>query len=128
MGALTTIEAPPSERETPADQPASEAASPPPRSAESAQPHQLGDADFFWIAKWGAIIGTPTSFVVLAVIGLAATSWTVGVLLAALWSAVVGGWYFGAIIVLAYVELRGRPDRRGEPDPAGRSAAQAAKR
>lgn len=128
MGALTTVEAPPSERETRTDQPAPDAAPPPPRSAEAAQPHRVSDADFFWIAKWGAIIGTPLSFAVLAVIGLAATSWTVGVLWSALWSAVVGGWYFGAIVVLAYVELRGRPDRRGEPDAAGRSAAQAAKR
>lgn len=116
---MTTIEAPPSERETHADQPAPEAPSPPP-SAESAQPHELRDADFFWIAKWGAIIGTPLSFAVVAVLGLAATSWTAGVLLAALWAAVVGGWYFGAIIVLAYVELRGRPGRGGEPDAAGR--------
>lgn len=115
---MTTIEAPPSERETHADQPGPEATSPPP-SAESARPHELRDADFFWIAKWGAIIGTPLSFAVVAVLGLAATSWTAGVLLAALWAAVVGGWYFGAIIVLAYVELRGRPDRGGEPDAAG---------
>lgn len=125
---MTTIEAPPSERDTRADQPAPEAASPPPSPAESAQPHELRDADFVWIAKWGAIIGTPLSFVVLAVLGLAATSWTAGILWSALWSAVMGGWYFGAIVVLAYVELRGRPGRGNEPDAAGRSAAQAAKR
>ncbi len=113
---MSTTEAPPSERETHADQPAPEAASPPPPSAEAAQRHELHDADFFWIAKWGAIIGTPMSFVVLAVIGLTATSWTAGILWAALWSAVVGGWYFGAIVVLAYVELRGRPGRDAGPE------------
>lgn len=117
---MSTTEAPPSERETRTDQPASEpaskAAAPPPRSAEPAQPEELSDADFFWIAKWGAVIGTPLSFVVLAVIGLAATSWTAGILWSALWSAVVGGWYFGAIVVLAYVELRGRPGREAGPE------------
>lgn len=113
---MSTTEAPPSERETRTDQPAPEAASPPPRSAEPAQPHELRDADFLWIAKWGAIIGTPLSFAVLAVIGLAATSWTAGILWSALWSAVVGGWYFGAIVVLAYVELRGRPGRDASPE------------
>lgn len=116
---MSTIEAPPSEREARTDQAAPEAESPPPRSGEPDQPHELRDADFVWIAKWGAMIGTPLSFAVLAVMGLLATSWTAGVLLSALWSAVVGGWYFGAIAVLAYVELWGRPGRRSASEEAG---------
>jgi hypothetical protein len=68
------------------------------------------DADFAGVFKRGAIVGTPLSFVALAVLVWVAAPEPV-VLLAALWPALTGGWYFGAMVVLAGFELSGQGAR-----------------
>lgn len=112
---MSTVETPSATPEQD-ERPAPDAAAIPAPGPETAA-HELHDDDFLWVAKRGAVVGTPLAFAVLAVLGLFATSWDATVLLAALWPALAGGWYFGAIAVLAAVELRGRPGRRSDTSP-----------
>lgn len=65
------------------------------------------DADFVRVFKRGALLGTPLVFVLMGLLMLVATP-SPAVLLAAAWAALMGGWYFGAMIVLAAFELRGQ--------------------
>lgn len=86
------------------------------------QPHSPTDADFVQVFKRGVIVGTPLSFVLLAVLLWVAAP-EPAVLLAALWPALMGGWYFGAMVMLAAYELgrQGQGQRRRVPLPRRRA-------
>jgi hypothetical protein len=75
-------------------------------AAAARRPSELDDADFAHLFKQGALFGTPTLYILLAgVCWLAAPGQPV-LLLAALWPALVAGWYFGGIVALTLFELR----------------------
>lgn len=87
------------------------------RATETPQPHgsraevdethppQPTDTDFVRVFKKGAMLGTPLAFVLMGALMLVATP-DPAVLLSAAWAALMGGWYFGAMAVLAAYELR----------------------
>lgn len=95
----------------------------PPRGATS--PHELTDAEFGRLFKFGALAGIPTLYVILFVIVSFAAPGHPGLLVGILLPAIFGGWYFGGIVVLTVVELRQEKADR-QPD-AGRSPRRARK-
>lgn len=98
-----------------AEQPGGEPAEPD-RSAEP------DDRDFARLFKQGALVGTPLSFLLVGVLLLVAAP-EPEVLLAALWAAIMGGWYFGAMAMLAIHELRQQGARLPLPRRLVRSVA-----
>jgi hypothetical protein len=73
------------------------------------------DADVSRMLRRGALIGIPAMYLILVVVALVAVPGQPALLLAMIWPALVGGWYFGAIVELSRYELRHQQPRAAQP-------------
>lgn len=67
---------------------------------------ELTDQDIFRIFVRGALLGTPTTLAVLVLVAVVALPDPRGAILASIWPALWGGWFFGGNVALAFEELR----------------------
>jgi hypothetical protein len=72
----------------------------PARPVSDAGKTDLTDDDVRRAMVRGALFGTPAAFAVLAIALLGVAPWR-QVALVALWPALVGGWFYGALVALA---------------------------
>jgi hypothetical protein len=99
--------------------------SPPPTAAEAQEAEEaaeeaflISDVDFSHLFGRGFLIGTPVLYLILAGVCLLVTSGQPYVLLAAVWPALLAGWYFGGLVELTRLELRHeRTQRRAQLSP-----------
>ena len=77
------------------------------------------DVDASTMLRHGALYGIPATYAVLVAVALIAAPGQPGLLLAMIWPALVGGWYFGTIAALTVFELQHQPrsaDQRGRAE------------
>jgi hypothetical protein len=93
----------------------------PGRAVPDAEKNDLTDDDVRRAMVRGALFGTPAAFAVLMIALLGAAPWR-QVALVALWPALVGGWFYGALLALAPAmrrsERRSPQAARERPAPA----------
>lgn len=88
------------------------------------EPAELSDADFGRLFTLGAAFGTPVLYLILAAVVWIAAPGHPFLFVAAVWPAVVAGWYFGGIATLTVYELRHeRAHRQQHAVPVRVSAA-----
>jgi hypothetical protein len=77
-----------------------------PSAAEPLGCAEFSEAEFARLFKVGFLLGTPAMWAILSVVVWLAAPGNPGLFLAALWAALVTGWYFGGIVAAAVVEFR----------------------
>lgn len=90
-----------------------------PAADEVQGPATISEEQFPRLFIRGALIGTPPLFAILAAICWLADPGNPAVLLAALWPALLAGWYFGGMVELTLYEVRHeRRQHAPAPSPA----------